>query len=180
MRTLLVALLLLFTTAPLYAQEVDLGQSMITWKGSKVTGSFHEGRLFPKSASVVIKDGKLNSGSIVLDMNTFTVTDIAGKTALRFLRHMKSDDFFDTGKYPTAELTLTSVTGNVAAGQLTIKGKTQGVTFPIRKDGNAFAGTLNFDRTKFGMIYKSGNFFKDLGDRVIKDEVEVRFKIVLK
>ena len=30
------------------------------------------------------------------------------------------------------------------------------------------------------MIYKSGNFFKDLGDKVIKDEVEVQFKVVLK
>ena len=180
MRNILIAITLLWLVSPLHAQEVDLEQSMINWKGSKVTGSFHEGRLFPKSAAVVLKDGKLNSGTIVLDMNTFTVTDISGKKALRFLRHMKSDDFFETAKYPIAELKLTSVTNNVATGQLTIKGKTQSVTFPIRKDGNAFAGKLTFDRTKFGIIYKSGNFFKDLGDRVIKDEIDVQFKIVLK
>ena len=56
---------------------------------------------------------------------------------------MKSDDFgaASTG----AELKLTSVNNNVATGHLG-KGKTQPVTFPIRKDGNAFAGKLIFDQ----------------------------------
>ncbi len=180
MRNILVAVLLFWLVSPLQAQEVDLEHSLITWKGGKVTGSFHEGRLFPKSAAVVLKDGKLSTGSIVIDMNTFTVTDIVGKKAERFLRHMKNDDFFETAQYPIAELKLTHVANDVATGALTIKGKTKPVTFPIRKAGDAFVGKLTFDRTKFGIIYKSGNFFKDLGDRVIKDAVEITFKIVLK
>jgi hypothetical protein len=59
-------------------------------------------------------------------------------------------------------------------------GKTQPVSFPINKEGEQYVGKLTFDRTKFGITYKSGNFFVDLGDKVINDEIEVSFKIFIK
>ena len=38
---------------------------------------------------------------------------------------------------------------------------------------------MRFDRTKFDMIYKSGNFFKDIGDKAIHDEVILSFAVAL-
>ena len=37
------------------------------------------------------------------------------------------------------------------------------------------SGDLEIDRTKHKMIYGSGSFFDDLGDRAINDEVNIRF-----
>ena len=180
MRGALFTLVLMLVSSFSFAAEFDLKASQVMWKGGKITGSFHEGQLFVKTASAAMENGALKSGAIVLDMQTFTVTDIEGKSAQRFIKHMKSSDFFDVAKYPTAQLTIKDVQRNQASAMLTIKGKTQPVTFQIRRDGNVFSGKLVFDRTKFGIIYKSGNFFKDLGDKVIKDDVEVTFRLVLK
>lgn len=180
MKTCLLAFTFLWLASPLAAQEIDNERSVILWKGSKLNGSFHEGRLFAKSATVRIDGGLIKSGNIVLDMTSFTVTDIEGKWAKKFLKKMKSDEFFDVNKFPTAQLELTSVKKQKARGVLTIKGKSQQVSFRIKQSGKTLVGNLTFDRTKFGMIYRSGNFFKDLGDKVINDEVEVSFKIVLK
>ena len=163
-----------------HAAEVDLAQSSIQWTGSKITGSFHTGKVIPKTIKVVAPKGVLKSAEVVMDLTTFTVTDLQGNSAKRFLNHMKSDDFFDVAKFPTASLSLTSIQDGVARGQLTIKDKTNPVIFTIKQSKNVYSGQLKFDRTKFGMVYGSGNFFKNLGDRVIKDEVVIDFSIVIK
>lgn len=93
---------------------------------------------------------------------------------------MKSEDFFEVKKYPTAKMKIKSVKGNTATGDLTIKGKTNEVTFDMKESKGAYVGTLKFDRTKFDMIYGSNNFFKSLGDKAINDEVIVEYKLVPK
>ena len=37
---------------------------------------------------------------------------------------------------------------------------------------------LTFDRTKYDVTYRSGNFFENLGDRLILDEVELVVDLV--
>ncbi|MAY81811.1 MAG: lipid-binding protein [Deltaproteobacteria bacterium] len=163
------------------AAEIDTDRSVFNWKGSKITGSFHEGQLFPLSSSITIEDDKITGGEIVINMLTFTVTDIVDKErAPKFLRHMKSADFFNVEKFSTASLKLLSIENDTAVGNLTVLGKTQTVSFPIKKEGEKYVGKMTFDRTKFGITYKSGNFFTDLGDKVINDEIEVTFEIFIK
>ena len=92
---------------------------------------------------------------------------------------MKSHDFFEVSKYPTATLTIESIKNNKAEGKLTIKDKTHPVKIDFATDKNSYKGKMVFDRTKFSMIYKSGNFFKDLGDKVIYDEVQIDFNVAV-
>lgn len=176
---LLVALALF--CMPLLAQsaEIDAEKSSFTWKATKVTGA-HEGKIFPKSGTVELKDGAIEKGEVVMDLTTFTVTDLQGEWAQKLLGHLKSDDFFNVAQFPTAKLTFGKVVDNVVRGQLTIKDKTNPVMFKLVPKDGVYAGTLTFDRTKFGMIYKSGNFFKDLGDKAINDEVTLEFNVALK
>ena len=162
------------------AAEVDLKKSVVKWTGSKVTGSFHTGQVFPTTIDVVAPNGIIESAKIVMDLATFTVTDLKGKIAQKFLNHMKSDDFFNVEKFPTATLVVSTIKEGTAFGKLTIKDKTFPVDFKVRRNDKTYTGQLKFDRTKFGMIYGSGNFFKNLGDKVINDEVVVEFKVVLK
>ena len=63
---------------------------------------------------------------------------------------------------------------------LTIKSKTNPIKVSYTKKGKTYSGKLKFDRTKFDMIYGSGNFFKNLGDKIIHDEVVLDFSVVLK
>ena len=35
-----------------------------------------------------------------------------------------------------------------------------------------FLTNFKINRTKWGVVYNSGNFFEDLGDYMIKDEIE--------
>jgi hypothetical protein len=37
---------------------------------------------------------------------------------------------------------------------------------------------LTFDRTKFEITHRSGNFFENLGDRLINDDVELEVNLV--
>ena len=63
-----------------HSDEIDTGNSSFTWKATKVTGG-HEGPDFPFRGGNRVKDGVVQSGSVTMDMKTFTVTDIQGKGA---------------------------------------------------------------------------------------------------
>ena len=170
-----------FLGTPALAAEIDVTKSVITWTGSKITGSNHFGKISPKESELTMENGKISAGRVVLDMRSLTVDDIeTEKYATKFLNHMMSDDFFEVDKFPTAVLEIKSVQGNIMTGALTIKGITQPFSFPTELKGGKYVGKTTFDRTKFGVIYKSGNFFQDLGDKVINDDVEIKFEIVLK
>lgn len=171
-------LLALFATSAMAAQ-VDLKNSKFTWHGAKVTGK-HYGQVPLKSGTVEMKGGWVSTGSFEADLTAFTVTDLKGEWATKFLNHMKGEDFFETGKYPTAKLVIKSVKDKVATADLTIKGKTNEVKFPIDKKDGKFVGTLKFDRTKFDMKYGSKSFFKSIGDKAIDDEVKVDFAFAVK
>ncbi|WP_208420133.1 YceI family protein [Paraflavitalea devenefica] len=79
--------------------------------------------------------------------------------------------YFDVKKFPFSTIAITrvaSVNGEhkEITGNLTIKGITHPVTFPVKmemKDGIVKAsGKLVIDRTKWDVRYKSGKFFDDL------------------
>jgi hypothetical protein len=69
-------------------------------------------------------------------------------------------------------------------GNLTIKGKTNEISFPAKMsmaNGTVKAnGTAKIDRTKWDIRYGSGQFFDGLGDKMIYDEFEITFDIVAK
>jgi len=94
--------------------------------------------------------------------------------------HLKNEDFFDVENFPTSKLVITSAeqrTDNIykITADLTIKGITNKIVFTanVTVKRNNFLATANIviDRTKWDVVYKSGNIFKDLGDKIIHDEI---------
>jgi len=73
---------------------------------------------------------------------------------------------------------------NNVKGDLTIKDKTNEITFALStadENGKLTLTTkLSVDRTKYGIIYSSGNFFEDLGDHLIDDNFDFDITIVTK
>ncbi len=186
--------LLLATTTSLFAGNengsytLNVQSSKLVWKADKVTGS-HTGNLQFKSGTLLTKDGKLTGGSFEVDMTTINDTDLEGEWKQKMDGHLKSEDFFNIEKYPTAKFEITKVeftpTDRAAykiVGKLTIKGVTNEVMFnaKVSVDGKTLTATTEFkiDRTKWGIKYGSGQFFSDLGDKMINDEFLVTISLV--
>ncbi len=172
-----------FGVAKLSAQtsyKVDPATSTIKWNGSKVVGGGHYGSVKLASGSLQVTKGKLVDGEFIADMKTLTVDDLTGGMAEKLGGHLVSGDFFGVEEHPTAKFDITKVTPTTAGkatvtGKLTIKGKTDEVTFPVTytvgTDGVVTAeGKVTVDRTKYDVRYGSASFFNDLGDKAISDE----------
>lgn len=159
-------------------------QSNIDWVGRKVTGA-HHGTVAVKEGELILHDGKLTGGKITVDTTSIKVLDItdAGTNA-QFAGHLASADFFSTEKYPESTLEITSVSGNYVEGNLTIKGISQPVGFDvsvnIKGDLLTATGKLVIDRTKYEMKFRSGNFFRDLGDTLIYNDFELNMSVTAK
>jgi polyisoprenoid-binding protein YceI len=159
-------------------------QSNIDWMGKKVTGA-HNGTIAVKEGEIVLTDGKLTDGRFVIDTTSIKILDITDPvTNAQFFGHLASDDFFSTEKYPEATLVIFSVSGNHVEGNLTIKGITHPVDFDVavKVDGDQLtaSGKLVIDRTKYEMKFRSGNFFKDLGDTLIYNDFELNVVVTAK
>lgn len=164
--------------------EIVSTQSNIDWVGKKVTGS-HNGTIAVKEGQLILNDGKLTGGQFVIDTSSIKILDITDPaTNAQFAGHLASDDFFSTQKYPEATLEITSVSGNLVEGDLTIRGITHPVGFAamIRVNGDLLnaTGKLVVDRTKYDMKFRSGNFFKDLGDTLIYNDFELNVTLTAK
>jgi len=166
-----------FTTKNEEKKEINVETSKVVWKGYKVTGS-HEGTITIKSGHLNFNEERLTGGAFVIDMLSITNTDLEGEYKGKLEGHLKSDDFFGVEKYPTASLIFTNVkpTGKNAylvTGDLTIKGKTETVSFNLSVYGSKANASLKIDRSKFDVRYGSTSFFDGLKDKAIYDEFDL-------
>ena len=159
-------------------------QSNIDWVGKKVTGA-HNGTIAVKDGEFILTDSKLTGGKFTIDTTTIKILDVKDPaTNAQFAGHLASDDFFSTEKYPEAVLEILSVSGKHIEGSLTIKGITHPISFEaaVNTNGDTLiaSGKLIIDRTKYEMKFRSGNFFKDLGDTLIYNEFELNISVTAK
>ena len=164
--------------------QIVNAQSNIDWVGRKVTGA-HNGTIGIKAGSLTLTDGKLSGGEFIIDTTSIQILDVTDPaTNTQFAGHLASDDFFSIEKYPEAKLEITSVSGNQVGADLTIKGITHPISFDaaISIDGDTVTALakLVIDRTKYEMRFRSGNFFKDLGDTLIYNDFDLNVSITAK
>ncbi len=158
-------------------KQIKLESSKVVWKGYKVTGA-HVGVISIKSGHLNFDKEILTGGNFEIDMSSITVTDLEGGSKASLEGHLKSDDFFGVTKYPSASLNFTKVeaTGKNSYkvnGEITIKGKTETVSFNVSVYGNKANVSLKIDRTKFDVRYGSTSFFDGLKDKAIYDEFDL-------
>ena len=175
-KTIAIALVVALSTITATAQDkkINASKSKISWVGEKVTGK-HTGTINIKDGSLTFKNNKLTGGTVTVDMNSITVTDLTGEAKDNLEGHLKAADFFGTDKHPTSKMVFKSVkakSGNVytVTADLTIKNITKPVTFDLTVDKNSATTTFKVDRTKYDITYKSGSVFDGLGDAAIYDD----------
>lgn len=169
--------------------QLDTLNSRIEWKGYKVLKSdqtSHFGTIEFESGDLTVHEGTLESGKFVADMNSLTSVDLKDDAEQlgKLNGHLKSGDFFEVDKFPTASYEITKVSPNKSGdyntlldGNLTIKGITKPVQFNANvsvKDGEVSIATEPKDikREDFGVKFQI-----PLANGMIKDEVNLQILI---
>ena len=165
---------------------VDSENSIIIWTGKKIASS-HEGTINILSGEIVINDDNILSGNIEVDMSSILNTDLEDeKYKNKLTSHLKNEDFFNVIEYPISTLLINSAEKNSNldynfTGELTIKGITHSVEFvgKVENTGVRYSANIKliFDRTLWNIKNGSGQFFENLGDKMILDDIELNIAI---
>lgn len=143
--------------------------STIGFVGSKVTGS-HDGGFKSFNGTIAVSDGKIVPPSqVTIDMtSTWADND-------RLTNHLKSADFFDVEKFPTATFAVTSMSDSEITGNLTLHGVTKSITFKpdvtITDSEVSLKAEFDIMRFDFGIVYKGK------ADDLIRDEVVIKLDV---
>lgn len=168
---------------------IDTAASSFNWTGKKtiIKDWIDTGSITASSGKVMISpEGQVTGGTLNIDMNTLTATTTgSGSGQDKLSTHLKSADFFDVATYPVATITVNRIADGMAYGDITIKGITKSVEFPVTVntiDGQyTISGKLDLNRTWFDVKFGSKVFFADLADKMIIDDVfTIDFNIVTK
>ncbi len=170
------------TTIDNEKKQVKTSESTVTWKGYKVTGS-HYGTIDLKEGALIFDGDQLIGGEFTVDMGSLVSDDLQEEYKGKLENHLKSDDFFGVADHPTSKLVFTEVkaTGKNSyevTGDLTIKGKTNPISFDISVYGSKATATMKVDRSLYDVKYGSGSFFDNLGDKTIYDEFDLVVDLV--
>lgn len=174
---------------------IDTTSSVMKWRGTKPTGE-HIGTVDIQSGTITARDGEVESGNVMIDMNSIEVTDAEMKDEdrrsledhLKGTVEGKETDFFNVREYPTASFEVTGTTERdgktFLQGNLTLKDATKNVEFPVTtrmsEDGTELtleSEPFNINRTDWGVNYGSKSVFDDLGDNFISDDMEIQIMV---
>lgn len=169
--------------------NIDVATSTVGWIGTKPVGK-HNGDFKLSSGSLSVENGAVKGGNFVIDVNSIRdidITDAEGNGKL--VGHLKSPDFLDAAKFPTAKFEITSIEAlqndtsgtHKISGNLTLKDSTKNVTFPAKVTVSATdvkaVANFNIDRTSWGLRYNND---QSLGDKFIHPEVNISLNIEAK
>jgi polyisoprenoid-binding protein YceI len=170
--------------------------SVVAWRGFKTytpMESQHLGTVNVQEGTFEVANGKLVGGTITIDMNSITNTDIEDEGKRGYLEgHLKSQDFFFVDSFPTAVFEIVEVLDpseatkySTVTGNLTIRGTTNSITFPadvvVGEEGVKFmAPTFSIDRTLWGAKFHDrddATIAESLKDDLIDHSIELTIKV---
>lgn len=165
--------------------KIDGAASTINWKGTMLGIKSHHGTVNLTEGKLAVKGGQVQAGGFNVDLNSMAPLDSAYApegskqgTKTMLIGHLQSADFFDVANFPNASFEITSVEGNTATGNLTVRGKTneEKVTDIVVTEENGTVkvwGKLAFDRQKYGVAWSSGS-----KDAVLNDNIELEVALI--
>jgi polyisoprenoid-binding protein YceI len=187
LKTLVLAGATLFSTSALASDwTIDPQHSEADFRVRHMGISYVKGSLGAVSGTVHVDESNPTKSSVLASID---VTQIDTREPKRD-GHLKSPDFFDVAKYPTATFKSTKVeragSGKLkVTGDLTMHGVTRQVVLdvdgpsdPIKDPwGNAkvaATGTTQIDRTNYGLVW---NKSLDKGGVLVGNDIDVTISI---
>ncbi len=193
----LICLTYSFSTFSQQKFETSQKESAIFWKGGLNAAGFggHEGTLKLKNGNLSTDSkGKITGGTLEIDMNSITNTDIKQEKGQRELEdHLKNTDFFEVKKYPIASFKIVKIlpvkTPNNYSiqGDFSMKGITNRIYFQAiilhEKDKISAKSELMIYRSQWGITYKNGtawlsNMLNNMKNDLIADEIMIKLDLV--
>ena len=151
----------------------------LSWTGYAAFQSYAlTGTLDTKMGAIVIDGQVLDSATVVVDMLRLDADND------QLAQHLRSADFFDVQKFPTADFILTAGAEDQQSyqGKLTIKEVVHDYRFPLDikvwAESIVVEGRLEIDRTDFGIVYNSPSVFKKLKDQAIADTFVLEIALI--
>ncbi len=173
--------------------QIEVEKSIVGWTGRNAKHA-HQGKITPRSGTLVVKDETIADGEIVLNMSTIKDEDLTDDTWRGVLEsHLRSPDFFAVEDFPLASFRLDSAkrivstrigTSNFAVeGRLNIKGVSNPISLvamivPVADGSVHGQAHFDFDRTLWNIRYGSEKYFEKLGMHLVNDIVSVEIFLV--
>ena len=171
-----------------YSLLID--DSELSWIGTELSTKTHTGTIDFTDGTIVVDSDNTISGNVKINMSTINVTDLQGRSKEMLERHLRSSDFFEVESYSEAKFSFISKSFDKLSnqisfvGDLTIKDITNPISFNATLlETSPFLkakAVLSFDRSKYNVRFRSGNFFENLGDKLILDVIDVNIRLVTK
>jgi len=157
------------------ALAINPSNSKIEFVGAKITAS-HPGGFTDFAGTLELGD-PLEESAISVTIQTASL--YADKEKLT--KHLKSPDFFDVEKFPTATFRSTEIKkegdGHVISGDLTLHGVTRQVSFPASVSASetqvSASAEFSINRQDFGIAYPG------MPDDLIRDLVVIKLSLAL-
>jgi polyisoprenoid-binding protein YceI len=160
------------------ALPISPENSKVEFIGSKVTGK-HDGGFKTFKGTIDLVNNKPEESRVSVDIDTNSIFSDDEKLT----GHLKSADFFDVAKFPTANFTSTKITPDAAkgagiytvTGDFNLHGQMKSITFPAKitiSDVEAAVDTeFSINRKDFGIVYAGKT------DDLIRDDVVIRLNL---
>ncbi len=154
------------------AYAITAENSKVEFTGSKVTGK-HDGGFKQIQGEVHTSGETVAHAKVTIDTTSiYSDND-------RLTGHLKSADFFDVQKFPTAVFETTSISGAgdnaTVNGKLTLHGVTKEISFPakidVKDDAVTVKAEFSINRKDFGIVYTGKP------DDLIRDGVVLRLDV---
>jgi polyisoprenoid-binding protein YceI len=160
---------------PIGSLSIDPSNTKIEFVGAKVTRS-HDGGFTDFSGKLDLAE-PVEQSQIEITIQTESLYADEEKLT----KHLKSPDFFDVEKLPTATFKSTAIEktgdGHTITGDLTLHGVTKRVSFPAMvtvTDGQVTANSeFSINRKDFGITYPG------MPDDLIRDLVVIKLSLAL-
>lgn len=181
--------------AQMVTYSLDVKQSKLFWKGTKTVGSKHYGYLLFNSGWLRTNaTGLFSDGMFTMNMKSIKSTEHKNEDKNKGIeRELNGVAFFETSKYPTSTISVTSIMPTAIAsqykveGNLTIKKNTHPIVFlaTLKQNGKVLTANANLtiDREKWAIHQEkaesiSDKFFAELKDKMVADEIPIVLRLV--
>lgn len=159
--------------------RADSAHTQVLFSVNHLGFNVYHGLFGDSSGTLTIDPAKPAAAKVDIEIPMSGITT----TSAKLTEHLKSADFFDAAKFPTAKFQSTSVTASgtdaTIVGNLTLKGVTKPVTLKARFTGAGkgpmnqaetigFEATTSISRSAFGMSY---------GVPFVPDEVPLQISV---
>lgn len=128
--------------------NVDSKGTTLQWTGKYVKdGHTHTGKITVSEGNLTYKGEEFVKGSFTIDMASIVDEDLDGAMKDTLESHLNGAFFFNTGKYATAEVEITSMNDKEADATITVVGKKINAKIPltVKKDEKTLTAKGKFE-----------------------------------